>query len=135
NDKTRPVPHSLLLPELLHALAHIGISPHAISFVVATGLHEPMSETEFPVILPAEILRRHRVVSHDSRRKENLVQRGRTARGTPVWINRAFAEADLRIVVGNLEPHQFVGFSGGVKTAAIGLAGPETINHNHAFML
>jgi nickel-dependent lactate racemase len=37
--------------------------------------------------------------------------------------------------VGNLEPHQFMGFSGGVKTAAIGLAGRETINANHALML
>ena len=37
-------------------------------------------------------------------------------------------------MVGNIEPHQFVGFSGGVKTAAIGLAGPITINRNHALM-
>ena len=37
-------------------------------------------------------------------------------------------------MVGNIEPHQFVGFSGGVKTAAIGLAGAETINRNHALM-
>jgi nickel-dependent lactate racemase len=57
-----------------------------------------------------------------------------TVRGTPVWINRRFVEADLRIVVGNIEPHQFQGFSGGVKSAAIGLAGRETINHNHAMM-
>jgi nickel-dependent lactate racemase len=51
-----------------------------------------------------------------------------------VWINRPFYEADLRIVVGNIEPHQFQGYSGGVKSAAIGLAGRETINHNHAMM-
>ena len=55
-------------------------------------------------------------------------------RGTPVWVNRRFVEADLRIVVGNIEPHQFQGFSGGVKSAAIGLAGRETVNHNHAMM-
>jgi len=39
------------------------------------------------------------------------------------------------MVVGNLEPHQFMGFSGGVKSAAIGLAGRATINHNHAMMM
>jgi nickel-dependent lactate racemase len=38
-------------------------------------------------------------------------------------------------VVGNIEPHQFQGFSGGVKSAAIGLAGRATINHNHAMMV
>ena len=37
-------------------------------------------------------------------------------------------------MVGNIEPHQFAGFSGGVKTAAIGLAGLKTININHALM-
>jgi nickel-dependent lactate racemase len=40
----------------------------------------------------------------------------------------------LRIVVGNIEPHQFQGFSGGVKGAAIGLAGSDTITRNHALM-
>jgi nickel-dependent lactate racemase len=49
-------------------------------------------------------------------------------------VHRQFLAADLRIVVGNIEPHQFQGFSGGVKSAAIGLAGRETINHNHALM-
>ena len=37
-------------------------------------------------------------------------------------------------MVGNIEPHQFAGFSGGVKSAAIGLAGTETITRNHALM-
>jgi nickel-dependent lactate racemase len=37
-------------------------------------------------------------------------------------------------VVGNIEPHQFQGFSGGIKSAAIGLASRDTVNHNHAMM-
>jgi nickel-dependent lactate racemase len=45
-----------------------------------------------------------------------------------------FLEADLRIVVGSIEPHQFQGFSGGFKSAAIGLAGRATIDLNHAMM-
>ena len=57
-----------------------------------------------------------------------------TARSTPVWANHRYLEADLRIVVGDIEPHQFQGFSGGVKSAAIGLAGKPTVNANHAMM-
>ena len=64
----------------------------------------------------------------------SLVYLGETARGTPVWANRRYLEADLRIVVGDIEPHQFQGFSGGVKSAAIGLAGKPTVNANHAMM-
>jgi nickel-dependent lactate racemase len=135
NDKTRPVPHAVLLPPLLEALADLGIPASAVSFVIATGLHAPMIEAEFPQILPADILARYRVVSHDAGAANNLVGFGKTRLGTPVQNNRIFAQADLRVVVGNLEPHQFMGFSGGVKTAAIGLGGRDTINANHALML
>jgi nickel-dependent lactate racemase len=134
NDKTRPVPHKALLPPLLEALEKLGIPPKAITFLVATGLHGPMADSEFAEILPADILARYRVVSHDAAAPD-LVRLGKTSAGTPVAVNRLFAEADLRVVVGNIEPHQFMGFSGGVKTAAIGVAGKDTINHNHAMML
>lgn len=135
NDKTRPVPHALLLPPLLQELASLGLPPEAVTFVIATGLHAPMPEEEFAQVLPAELLSRYRVVSHDAAARENLVHLGETRQGTPVWVNRLFAQAELRVVVGNLEPHQFMGFSGGVKTAAIGLAGRETIDRNHSLML
>src|SRR5437762_12589998 len=42
NDKTRPVPHSILLPPLLQKLDRIGIPRSAITFLIATGLHHPM---------------------------------------------------------------------------------------------
>jgi lactate racemase len=135
NDKTRPVPHAVLLPPLLHALEAAGIAPNAITLIVATGLHAPMQPAEFAQILPADTLARYRVISHDAAATDNLVSLGKTRRGTPVQVNRLFAQADLRVVVGNLEPHQFMGFSGGVKTAVIGLGGRDTINQNHALML
>ena len=134
NDKTRPVPHKYLLPPLLARLEAMDIPRDAITIVVAVGTHHAMPSGEFDAILPEEVLQRYRVVSHDPDDREQLVFLGQTRRGTPVWINRRFAQADLRIVVGNIEPHQFQGFSGGYKTAAIGLAGQETVNHNHAMM-
>ena len=134
NDKTRPVPHEHLLPPLLDRLAQIGLRPEQITFVIATGTHPVMPTAEYADILPPSIIERYRILCHDSEDKAALVYLGETARGTPVWVNRHYLAADLRIVVGNVEPHQFAGFSGGVKTAAIGLAGKETINRNHALM-
>ncbi len=134
NDKTRPVPHQHLLPPLLERLASLGIADAAITFYIAVGTHPPMTADEFPSILPAGILERFRLVSHDSEDPASLVNLGETSRGTPIWSNRAYVESDFKIVVGNIEPHQFVGFSGGVKTAAIGLAAAKTINRNHALM-
>ncbi len=134
NDKTRPVPHALLLPPLLERLEGLGVPPEAITLIIATGTHPPMPQEEFGRVVPEEVLARYAVVSHDCDDRENLVYLGETARGTPVWANRRFWQAELRIVVGNVEPHQFAGFSGGVKTAAIGLAGRETVSRNHAML-
>lgn len=134
NDKTRPVPHQYLLPPLLEELERLGLEPGQIKLIVAVGTHPPMTPDEFPSILPKEILDRYPVMSHDGKDESLLVSRGQTSRGTRVLVNRFYAEADLRLAVGNIEPHQFAGFSGGVKSAAIGLAGAETINHNHSML-
>jgi nickel-dependent lactate racemase len=135
NDKTRPVPHEFLLPPLLDRLDELGLPPEAITFLIATGAHPPMPPNEFARVVPTEVLARYHVLCHDADDEASLVHVGATSRGTPVWINRHFLEADLRLVVGDVEPHQFQGFSGGVKSAAIGLAGRETVDHNHAHML
>ena len=134
NDKTRPVPHEHLLPPLLQGMRRAGVRDEDVLFIIATGTHPGMSPAEYATILPADIIDSYRVICHDGADKRNLTSLGRTARGTPVFINSHYLAADYRIVVGNIEPHQFQGFSGGVKSAAIGLAGFETINHNHAMM-
>lgn len=135
NDKTRPVPLDILLPPLLEYLHDKGIDHQAITFYIATGTHPAMPPDESALILPEAIYSRYTVVSHNSLDTGSLVHLGVTQRGTPVWVNKFYASADLRLVLGDIEPHQFAGFSGGVKTAAIGLAGPLTINHNHAMMM
>jgi nickel-dependent lactate racemase len=112
NDKTRPVPNDQLLLPLLSRI----------------------SPADFSLLVPQEILERFPVHCHQCDDSESLAYLGSSSRGTPVWVNKLFAEAELRIVVGIIEPHQFQGFSGGVKGAAIGLAGRETINRNHALM-
>ncbi len=134
NDNTRPVPHFQLLPPLMGHLAELGITDRQITFYIAGGTHEPMSTDEFPDVLPTEFISRYRVVSHTASQADGLVSLGRSAAGTEILINSGFYHSELKIVVGNIEPHQFAGFSGGVKTAAIGLAGMDTINHNHSLL-
>ncbi|GAB4438418.1 MAG: nickel-dependent lactate racemase [Anaerolineae bacterium] len=134
NDKTRPVPHAHLLPPLLARLETLGLPPEAITLVIATGTHPVMPPQEYGQVLPPEILARYPVICHNAYDAAGLTHLGQTERGTPVWLNRHFAAAELRLVVGNIEPHQFMGFSGGVKSAVIGLGGAETVNRNHALM-
>ena len=135
NDKTRPVPHEHLLPPVLGGMRHAGVRDDDVLFIIATGTHPTMPPAEYQSILPPDILERYRVICHDADDESRMRYLGETARGTPVVINRDYLDADYRIVIGNIEPHQFQGFSGGVKSAAIGLAGARTINHNHAMMM
>jgi nickel-dependent lactate racemase len=135
NDKTRPVPHKYLLPPILKKLKKSGISNENIRFFIATGTHLPMRIDEFSLVVPEEILAHYTVESHDCDDNSNLEFLGKTHAGTPVWVNREYFQTDLKVVVGNIEPHHFMGFSGGNKSASIGLTGRQTINQNHSFLM
>ena len=134
SDATRPVPNDTLLPPLLAQLHGKGIREEEISIIVGTGYHRAATPEELPQLVGADIARRYRVLSHVYDDPAQLVCLGETSRGTPVVINRTFAEANTRIIVGMIDPHQFVGYTGGCKGAFIGLAGGETIAANHSML-
>ncbi len=135
NDKTRPVPNNMLLPPLLSCLKEIGVTNTNIKFLIASGTHKPMRNSEYFMILPQDIMANYKIIAHDCDNENDLVYKGVTSRGTPVYINKVFEDSDLRIVVGDIEPHHFAGFSGGVKSASIGLTGRKTINANHSLLI
>jgi nickel-dependent lactate racemase len=51
-----------------------------------------------------------------------------------VEINAAYGEAELKIVIGMIDPHQFQGMTGGAKGVVIGCASKDLIQHNHSLM-
>ncbi len=135
NDKTRPVPHEYLLPPLLDYLqTDLGIQKSNIFFIIASGTHFPMIPDEYHLTLPDWIISEYEIMVHDCDDENSLIPVGVTTRNTPIRINQYFMNADLKIVVGDIEPHHFAGFSGGVKTAAIGLTARETIKANHSHL-
>lgn len=134
SDATRPVPNELILPPLLSQLHASGVRDEDIRIIVGTGNHRAASASEFPRLVGADIARRYHVSSHVYNDPAQLVRLGQTSRGTPVVLNKAFAEADTRIIIGMIDPHQFVGYTGGCKGAFIGLAGGETITANHSML-
>ena len=78
-------------------------------------------------MLGDDVVDRVRVVNHDARDDAALAFLGEHGNGVPVWVNREWVEADLRITTGFVEPHFFAGFSGGPKLVAPGLAGLDTV--------
>lgn len=137
-DITRPVPNGLFLPELVRTLLRSKIAAEKIQILIATGLHRPNEGDELAeVIGDSWVLETVAVRNHFASNPVDLIDLGRTpTRGTRVLLNRAFVEADLRIVTGLVEPHFMAGYSGGRKVVAPGIAGEETIRtfHNAAFM-
>ncbi len=134
-DETRPAPLRELLPRLLSRIEAKLPGPLAehVTLFIGGGLHPPADAGTIQRILPAAIARGCRVVAHDAR-TATMHDYGTTTRGTPVRINAAYAKSDLKVVIGQVDPHQFVGFTGGAKGVVIGCAAPETIERNHSLM-
>ena len=131
-DITRPVPNKQLLPPVLQTLEENGIPGSNITILVATGLHRPSTAAELDLILGEAIVSRYAVVDHHASILAEQKFLGETARKTPVYIDRRYLEADLKITVGFIEPHLMAGFSGSRKMVAIGCAGEETIKTLHS---
>jgi len=131
-DVTRPVPNSILLPPVMQTLEDHGIQRQDITILIATGLHRPSTAEELELILGPALAERYTVMHHRARVKEEQIFLGETARKTPVYIDKAYCAADLKITIGFIEPHLMAGFSGGRKMTAIGCAGEETIKTLHS---
>lgn len=135
-DITRPVPHGVLLPPLVDELTAGGISPEHILILVATGLHRPNEGAELREVIGSDdVFDRVRVANHFARDGEAHADLGRTPSGIPIRLDRRFVEAELRIVVGLVEPHFMAGYSGGRKLVAPGVAHSDTILKLHAGVL
>jgi lactate racemase len=135
-DITRPAPNSKTLPHVLAALERGGIRAENITILIATGLHRAATEAEIRQIVGGPIAAGYRVENHDARKFASHRHLGKTAAGTPVYIDERFIAADLHVTLGFIEPHLMLGFSGGRKLVAPGLAAQETIKvlHSPKFM-
>jgi nickel-dependent lactate racemase len=131
-DITRPAPNRIVLPHVLSALETAGMSREGITILIATGLHRAATPQELQEIVGPEILHRYSVGSHNARDDTAHTDLGTTRSGTRVLIDRRFVESDLHISLGFIEPHLMLGFSGGRKLVAPGLAGEETIKRLHS---
>jgi len=133
SDGTRPTPNHLLVPWLLKALAPI--PREQIEILVGTGSHRGMTREELQALLGDEVVATIAISNHNATDESSLTFVGKTATGVPVWVNRQYLQAQVRIVLGFIEPHFFAGYSGGPKGVIPGLAGLPTIQALHSVPL
>ncbi len=134
-DITRKLPEEIILPLLIKELEEGGIKKKEITAVVATGTHRPNTYEELKEKF-GEVVDEILFVNHDAYNQNELVDLGMTEGGIPLIFNRRVVEADIRIATGVIETHLFAGYSGGVKSLAVGVAGEGTIaaTHNYSMM-
>jgi nickel-dependent lactate racemase len=129
DDLTRPTPAWRVLPFVMRELAEAGIPAERVRILLGTAAHRPMERAEIEHKLGREIAARHEVLAHDFLGPD-LVDLG-WHEGGPVHLARAFLEAQVRVCVGGVIPHNETGFGGGSKMVVPGLAGSLTIAHFH----
>ena len=124
-DITRAQPREAMLRALFEELP--GIRADDVTILIATGTHRTNTRSELERMLGHDIVATYTVVNHDSRDDSSLAYLGETKHGAPIYLNKKWLAADVRITTGFVEPHFFAGFSGGAKMVAPGLAGLKTV--------
>ena len=132
-DITRPVPNGIVLPTLVKELLRAGIKREAITVLVATGLHRPNEGEELREVVGNDwVLETVSVVNHYARNEKEHISLGNVSGDIPVKLDHRFLRAELRVVVGLVEPHFMAGYSGGRKIIAPGAAHEDTIRVFHS---
>jgi nickel-dependent lactate racemase len=135
DDITRPTPSDLIVPPLLDELNSRGVKDENVAVIFACGIHRTMKPEEAVKLLGESVCNRVKTISHDCK-AQDLVYIGTTQKhGTKVFLNRLFADAEVRILTGDIGIHYFAGYSGGRKSVLPGISGEETVRHNHALLL
>jgi len=131
-DITRKLPEEVIVPLLVEELERGGVSKEHITAVIATGTHRPNTPEELREKF-GPVVDQIAFVNHDPWNPEGLVDLGTSKGGIPLVFNKVVAEADIRISTGVIETHLFAGYSGGVKSIAVGVAGEKTIGATHNY--
>jgi nickel-dependent lactate racemase len=129
-DLTRPMPNPTVLPPLLAELEALGLGPDEVALLCATGTHRRATDEEMAALVGDEVWGRWPI--HDHAATDDDHAHVGDVDGAPVLIDRRWADAQVRIATGFVEPHFFAGFSGGPKAVCPGLAGLETVLEAHS---
>lgn len=129
DDLTRPTPVDQVLPMLLSRLARGGMADTKIRILIALGAHPRLTPELIKKKIGRKVAERFPILLHDSHRECDYL--GESSGGVPIYLNREYLQADLRICVGSILPHGLAGFGGGAKLIVPGVAGIDTIEALH----
>jgi nickel-dependent lactate racemase len=135
-DHTRDAPHWAMVSAVVPRL----IDANHVQFIITTGSHEVNHPGNLEIVemikRAAEDakLTRYDVVIHDCKSLD-MVDLGKTTRGSPVIVNAAAVGHDVYVSLSDMKAHYFAGYSNVVKNFLPGVCGFDTIEANHSLAL
>lgn len=134
DDFTRNTPSQAMLLPVLAELNSAGVKDENVTVIFGCGTHRAVKPEEARRLLGDEVLNRVKTISHDCN-AQDLIPVGKTKHGTKVRVNRVFAEADVKVLLGDVNLHYYAGYGGGRKSVMPAISCRDTISHNHAMLL
>ncbi|MGE5556820.1 MAG: nickel-dependent lactate racemase [Methanocella sp.] len=134
DDATRKAPSERMLLPALAELNSAGVKDENITVIFGCGTHRAVKPEEAVELVGEEAFKRVKVISHCCT-DNDLVHIGTTKTyGNKIMVNRAFAEADVRVLLGDINYHYYAGYGGGRKSVLPAVSGAQSIQHNHAML-
>jgi nickel-dependent lactate racemase len=135
-DHTRDEPHWDLLSAVVPRLAHA----NKVMFMITTGSHEVNHPENLEIVdMIKRISGDAKITEFDVKindcRDPDVVNLGKTSRGTPVIISAAAAGHDLYVPISDMKAHYFAGYSNPLKAFLPGICAFDSIEANHAMAL
>lgn len=135
DDATRKAPSEAMLLPVLAELHAAGVKDENVTVIFGCGTHRAVKPEEAAALLGEEALKRVKTISHYCT-NQDLVYVGTTkTHSNKVYLNRTFAEAHVKVLLGDVNFHYYAGYGGGRKSVMPAVSGEETIKQNHALLL
>lgn len=128
DDISRPTPGYRILPIIIRKLVKAGMDINKITVLLAVGGHRPLTRQEMKCKVGEWVINHVQVINH-SPFASNLVTIPDDEQ--VIRVNQYYMQADLKLAVGCVVPHNLAGFSGGAKAIVPGICGIETLRSNH----
>ncbi|MFX0049290.1 MAG: lactate racemase domain-containing protein [Candidatus Hermodarchaeota archaeon] len=128
-DISRPIQAEFILEIVLNQLNKAGIPNDRITLIYALGAHRPMNRIDSIKKVGAKNVDKIKIENHHP--YENLVYIGDSYKGTPIYLNKTYHDAEVKISISSVVPHPLAGYGGGAKVVLPGLCGIQTLEANH----
>ena len=135
DDATRKIQSERLLTPVLAELNAAGVKDENITVIFGCGTHRAVNSEEANQLIGPEIIKRVKTISNCCTDNDAVYLGTTKSYGNKVFVNRVFAEADVRVLLGDVNLHYYAGYGGGRKSVLPAVCSIETIQHNHALLV